>query len=162
MTWPPTWKPGETHFKEKGSPKVRRALKQRPIKNQEAVNKAAVRKADRFCRWPLCGCRKFKLVLHVAHLAHKGIGGNPRGDRSQPDNMILLCIVRHKEGRVSLDQGTAAIRPLTSKGTRGPCAFDLRLGKSWIEVAREIAPHEFYPILGYNRERLEKLARMVE
>ena len=130
--------------------KVRKAIARKPQVSKERANMDAVRREDKYCRFPWCGCRKFKLTLHVAHLHHRGIGGNPKGDKSDPSKMILLCSARHRENAISLDRKTLRIRPLTDKGTRGPCAFDVDMrtyrgqgGESeWSEVARETALHD--------------------
>lgn len=164
----------KTFFKDPPlSRKVKRALKGREHKAAEDDEKTTVRKEDGYCRFPSCGCRRFKLALHVAHLEHKGMGGNPAGDRSQAAKMILLCSARHRENVIALDRGTLRIRPLTAAGTRGPCAFDVdvptlaRLGLAtfaskivWFELARErggrhsfeVATHEQAIVLAKLRE----------
>ena len=116
----------------------------------------AVRLRDKFCRFPLCGCRRFNLTAHVAHQIHRGMGGNPALDRTVPDKMMLLCSARHKENVISLDRGTLRVRPLTNDKLSGPCAFDvdivamgympIKTGRPrWLEVGRETALHVFEP-----------------
>jgi hypothetical protein len=150
------------------APKVVRGLKQREHKSAEDLNKAKVRRRDKYCRFPLCGCRTFKLRLEVSHAQHKGAGGNPKGDRSTPDKMILLCAARHKENRVSVDRGTVLIKPLTKRGLAGPCSFHIdtlamdgaHFGERWRTVARELAPHRLEPVTPANQAILEQLAKM--
>lgn len=116
-------------------------------------NMRLVRLEDAYCRFIGCDCEKF-LNLEVAHLRHRGAGGNPTGDRSTPDLMILFCKKRHQTGRISIDKGTLDVRPLTAQGTRGACSFwidrraltmslaQLGTGEAdWVEVAREAWPH---------------------
>jgi hypothetical protein len=146
--------------------KIRRVLKKRKTDAVENSHKDEVRKRDRYCRFPLCGCDTFKLSRHVAHLRHKGMGGNPAGDRSGASHMILLCSARHKDNQVSVDQGTLRIVPLVrKKGTAGPCAFYIEatvLGSpgKWLEVGHETAPHIFEPFTVTQRGVLRTLADM--
>lgn len=104
-TWPPRW--DGPQFKGAGpSSKVLRRQRKRDDKREEEKNKATVRRRDRDCRFPLCGCKALKIMGHVAHRRHKGSGGNPARDRSCPADMILVCACRHRENRISLDRGT--------------------------------------------------------
>ena len=90
----------------------------------EKREKATVRRRDPVCRFPRCACRWLRLALAVAHLRHKGSGGNPSGDRSLAPLMIRLCSARHRESYISLDRETVLITPLSSAaGTRGPCRW---------------------------------------
>lgn len=135
--------------------KADRAEKADDVRKHEVSHKQQVRRADRYCRFPRCGCGRHNYALAVAHLEHKGAGGNPLGDRSEVDRMILLCAPRHRENPVSLDRETVHVHPLTAAGTRGPCRFSvytpackLKVGttiETWFVVATETAPHLFEP-----------------
>lgn len=153
------------------APKVVRAKKRIASKTIEDANKAAVRFRDKFCRFPLCGCRKFKLTMAVAHRRHKGAGGNPEGDRSKPDGLIYLCSARHRENRISLDRYTLRIKPLTRHGYSGPCAWsvDVRamgcaaimaFRPQWIEVGREVAVGVFVAFTPEQSALLHRLRTM--
>lgn len=133
--------------------KRERARKARELGDVELRNMRLVRLEDGYCRCPDPDCERI-LNLEVAHLKHRGAGGNPTGDRSAPGLMILLSKRRHKTGRISLDNGTLDIRPLTAQGTRGACSFWVderaltmslaQLGTAppvWVELAREAWPH---------------------
>lgn len=170
MTWPPRWAPGP-HFKSTVSPKVVRGVKRKAAGAAEDAHKRTVRRRDRFCRFPLCGCKTFKLRLDVSHGQHKGMGGNPKGDRSQPEGLILLCAARHRENSISVDRGTLRIRPLDRVyGLSGPCAFLVDVNKlrddygahpqKWVEVARETTRHVLEPFKPAQRDLLERLAGM--
>lgn len=129
----------------KGSFRLDRAKRRMARDRQERDAKAEARQRDRGCRFPACGCRSMGFALHVAHLEDKGMGGNPRGDRSTRDKLITLCAGRHLANRISLHGGTLRIEPLTARGTDGPCKFLLKNGSlkpfefkdEWWEVARE-------------------------
>lgn len=146
--------------------KKRRAAKRRVLDDGELRNMRMVRLEDQYCRFIGCGCRRF-FDMEVAHLKHRGAGGNPTGDRSDPGLMILLCKLRHRTGRFALDNGTVDIRPLTADGARGPVAFWIdkrrftmslaQMGTGepeWVEVAREAWPHV---IAWADQELLEKI-----
>lgn len=151
---------------------VVRKLKARQLKIAEDSQKARVRRRDGYCRFPLCGCRKFALRLEVSHAQHKGAGGNPKGDRSEPRKMILLCVARHQANGVAVDRGTIRIRPLRPReGLGGPCAFDVDVRAAgymalrsdrprWLEVARETARHVFEPFTPEQQQLLAQLAEM--
>lgn len=165
--WPPRWT--GPHFKGAGSRKVARGLKRETRLAGENAHKKQVRTRDKFCRFPLCGCSRFSLRLEVSHAKHKGMGGNPKADRSEPELMVLVCSARHKENVFSIDRGTLRWRPLTDKGSAGPIAwsialFDLlRVAKTegsdlltlaladikprtqWFELARERSIHTCEP-----------------
>lgn len=155
-------------FKEPIARKVRKGLARKIVENEETRKKREVRLRDRFCRFPLCGCRKFKLGTHVSHSRHKGMGGNPEGDRSAPSLMVLVCSARHRENRVSIDQGTLRWEGLTAKGADGPIEWSVDLTAfrgqhgpaQWVTVARERALHSHEDLSLKQQAILEKLAEM--
>lgn len=165
MTFPVRWT--KPNFKTPIAKKVVSGLRRKARVSKEQAQMQAVRKEDRFCRFPLCGCKAFKLRQDVCHTVHRGVGGNPAGDRSDTAFLILLCSARHRENIVSLDRKTMRIRPLTRLGLRGPCAFDVdaqallpRARVRWVEVGREKARHYFEPFTPEQRVILEKLKGM--
>lgn len=165
----PMWK------KPIASPVVRQ-LKTRKAKGAEDEQKAKVRRRDKYCRFPLCGCGKFKLQLEVSHGQHKGAGGNPKGDRSAAKLMILLCSARHLRNRISLHRATLRVRALNPRqGLGGPVAWDVDgralahmvagtepvgLPPKWIELARETARHVYEPFTDAQQQALDLLATM--
>jgi hypothetical protein len=157
-------------FKETSSRQVERRTKARKAKAIEDQHKAEVRRRDKRCRFPLCGCRKLALSLEVSHRRHKGMGGNPGGDRSLPDGLIYLCRARHQELKIAIDRGTLEWRPLTTDGANGPVSWHvdaeaLHLSPAlavdgWIEVAREIRNGVCEPLSPFQRSILLMLAEM--
>lgn len=97
----------------------------------ERAEKAKVRRRDKGCRFPLCGCRKLGLTIkarqEVAHNvgSGKGMGGNPIGDRSMADVMVQLCGQRHIDGVVAFHKGTLRTRFLTAAKYDGHVAWYL-------------------------------------
>jgi hypothetical protein len=79
------------------------------------------------------------------------MGGNPRGNRSQANGMILLCPSRHRQARISLDRCGLRIVPLTDLGTDGPCVFHINTAAvaglggpaNWVVLAIETTPGVF-------------------
>jgi hypothetical protein len=156
-----------------------RAGRARKAKTTELSSKQQVRLLDRYCRFPKCGCRRTGHATAVAHLKHKGMGGNPKGDRSKLYGLILLCAPRHREHPVSLDRGTLKITPTSMAGTRGACFWyvhypSLQLPPQmiaawrggpnmtieWFLLAHETAPHQFAPFTGEQLAVLAHLAAM--
>lgn len=123
--WPPRWQGSQ--FKEAaGSAKVKRGKRREARANREDAKKLEVRLRDRYCRFPLCGCKRFQLALfEVSHGKHKGMGGNPAEDRSDPETMLLLCDARHKANKFSVDRKTLRWRALTRTGSDGPIVWSI-------------------------------------
>ena len=165
-----------TNFKKpRIAQKVLRATKRQERDAKEEKNKREVRRRDKRCRFPLCGCHRFKLALHVAHLAHKGMGGDPDGERSLPPYMIQVCIARHREHHFSLDKKTIKCEPLTNLGTNGPVrwwvrrddlvdAFGVAAGRGrvskWLELAVEWRPGQLESLSAWQHQALTLLAEM--
>lgn len=58
---------------------------------------AEARKRDGGCRFPRCFCKKRNLVPQACHLRHRGMGGNPKRDRTTTTELLTLCGPRHGE-----------------------------------------------------------------
>lgn len=163
---------GGSLWKTGAAPKIAKVKAQRETKNAEHANMRRARRRDGYCRFPGCPCETFRLVLEVAHAAqHRGMGGNPAGDRSDPSKLILMCVARHRANRISVDKGTLRIRPLNKRaGYGGPCAFDVDkrelLGlyavarPLWMELGRETARHVWEPFTDVQRAMLARLEEM--
>ncbi len=109
-----------TFFKHDMEPLgVQRRRKKADLKAREQRTMETVRKRDAGCRFPLCGCRRRGIRLEVAHDEHRGIGGNPAGDRTDTSTMVQVCAWRHKEGIFSLDKKTLRWVPMSTLGANG-------------------------------------------
>ncbi len=154
----------ETNFKgPRTTTATLRRRKHDRLKHTEDKNKEFVRERDRVCRFPLCPCFEFGLFLEVSHAEHKGMGGDPTGERSSPAGMLLVCNYRHKEAKYSLDKKTLRWLPLTDQGANGPIAWEIDLAvfsngvlAGWLELAHEITPGR-HSITDRGRDVLEFL-----
>jgi len=144
----------------KGPTARRRASKAGRLKRVENKNKEKVRLRDRTCRFPLCPCQRWNLFLEVSHAEHKGMGGDPTGERSTPDRMIYVCNWRHKESHISIDKKAIRWVPLTAAGSNGPVEWQAKGddGGEWITLARESEPGRLLPIDPWQRALLHAMA----
>lgn len=162
--------------KPKGITAKLRASKKRRTKAIELENMRQVRSEDGYCRFPLCGCYQPQphlwsiwLKPEVAHLDHRGMGGNPAGDKSDVKLLITVCNWRHKIDKFSLDKKTIKCEPMTDMGTRGPVRWLVNVealrdvmpvgcASEWLVIAEEVRPHltqplsDCMPVLRYLRE----------
>lgn len=132
-----------------------RRKKHAEAKINERTEKLKARKRDHaachgYCRWPGCRCR---LSIEVAHLEHKGSGGDVRTIRSTVEKLICVCQMDHR-GPHGIDTGDREVRPMTPLGTNGPCAF-------WIAVQdgeqRVMRPFAYETSIGVYRYDVEHL-----
>ena len=154
----------------------RRKAKHRRLARNEREHKAEARARDGGpgfaltgrCRFPICGCARFNYAgpgtpafVEVSHLRHKGMGGDPTGERSQPELMICLCAWRHKESRFSVDKKNLRWVPLTDAGANGPVTWEMfRPCWGWAELARESAVQVLDRFAPGGEELLLDLAEM--
>ena len=100
------------------------------------------------------------------------MGGNPAGDRTIPELMILLCYWRHQHGRIAVDKGGIRWAALTADGANGPIRWyidtealwdELRPvvdQRGWIELARESRPGHLEPLNPWQTRVLRELGKM--
>jgi hypothetical protein len=124
-----------TMFKgSKSEVRAEKEAKKKSVQNYEDRNKTAVRKDDGYmCRFPRCSCHAKRTEPEVAHWKHKGAGGDPGKQRSEPENLICLCPPRHRESRVSLHAGTVRLEYLTEYGARGAVRW-------WVDITAITTP----------------------
>lgn len=154
-------------LKSSGPTARRRRAKHARLKREENANKAKVRARDGRCRFPLCGCAAQHLFLEVSHSEHKGMGGDPTGERSAPELMVYLCNWRHRIARYSIDRGRLRWVPLTPAGANGPIAWEMFMDNAvpgrpgeWVELARELELWRLAPIDPLVLPILQDLAQM--
>lgn len=144
----------------KGPTARRRRARAGRLKRAENANKQEVRDRDRVCRFPLCPCSRFGLFLEVSHSQHKGMGGDPTGERSAPELMILICNWRHKESHISIDKKSIRWVPLTAAGSNGPVEWQAKADgvEEWTVLARESEPGRLLPLDPWQRALLEAMS----
>lgn len=167
--------------------KVRRHIQRRKTVSAEQSVMQAVRREDKYCRFPECGCGRLKLTLDVAHAGeqgHRKMGGNSSLSATVPENLILLCRPRHRAHQFAVDKHTLRVEPLTAKGLRGPVRWLIDVSviegsgatetqwldfavlyrhvedKHWWLLATETAPHRFEPFTDAQAAILKYLATM--
>ena len=106
----------------KGEALLQRRAKRRMLDQAERIVMQAARQRDgNRCRVPECEHRTAKLPIDVAHERHRGMGGNPKGDRTILEGLIALCRSHHGD----YDAGRLEIAPVSGKnlGFSGFCEF---------------------------------------
>ena len=131
----------------RGTAKLARMDRKAKADAREDRNKTKVRKRDGHCRWPHFAeearelCRR--TVTEVAHLTHKGMGGDIQTIRSKSELMIRVCC---HQGVGSFHSGDRRVQFLTPQKANGPLAFLERRGRErWVEIARELWPGVLAP-----------------
>lgn len=105
---------------KRGEYQLARRAKQAQQRTAERRTMDAARKRDGGCRYPGCPCRRQHLRVDVCHARHRGMGGNPSGNRTVTNILISLCLVRHGEW----DRGEIEITPQDRLlGFDGPADF---------------------------------------
>lgn len=98
------------------------------------------------------------------------MGGDPTGERSAPEKMILVCNVRHKESKFAIDKETIRWDGLTPAGSNGPVSWSIDIGVfsagmlaagTWVEIAREESPGRLMPLTGYQLELVMHLGEQL-
>jgi hypothetical protein len=80
---------------------------------------AALKRDGHACRVPHCPYRGKKLPIDPAHRVHRGMGGDPKGTRTERATVIALCRCCHG----LYDRAELDIEPMTAAIFDGPCAF---------------------------------------
>lgn len=119
---------------------------------------------DYTCRFPhACGAS-----IEVSHQKHRGMGGDPTGDCSDPRIMVGVCGVIHRTGKIALDKKNLRWVPLTDAGADGPIEWQVKLGAvhgfvgdadDWIRVVVESSPRRLEPPLEVHRLLLAAIGK---
>lgn len=86
------------------------------VKAEQAEMRAALVRDRMKCRYPRCTTG---FTVDPCHQQHRGMGGNPKVDRTTRQTVIALCRRHHDE----YDRAWVSIEPLTDQVFDGPCAF---------------------------------------
>lgn len=114
------------------------------VSDEDKIKREAKRRDFHRCRWPHQtleeAARCVMLRVESAHLTHKGMGGDKQLIRTKRELLITQGVQCHDllDGRV-IGGIPRRIRFLTDKQADGPCAFDVKRGKKWVEVGREVS-----------------------
>lgn len=100
--------------------------KRRAVKN---ANIAAVRECVEARDGELCrisrllerfGFSRPYVRLELAHVAARGMGGNPDLSRDTPENTFMASWDLHNSGKYSMHGGYLKVEAMTEHGTNGP------------------------------------------
>lgn len=171
----------------KGPTARRRAAKRRKLDAVELANMKQARFRDEVCRFPVCGCLRRQssdpaspFRFEVSHQQHRGMGGDPGGERSHPSLLVLLCNWRHKLSKFSIDRHGIRWEALTDQGADGPIRWLIDLhfvyfsvepvlpydgmepdeSGDWLILAEETALHAYKPFTPAQSAILSWLAEM--
>lgn len=91
---------------------------------EQKAMQAALKRDGRKCRFPACEFRSKRLPIDPCHaFQHRGMGGDPSGERTSRALIVSLCRAHHGQ----LDWGVGAteiqIEALTPERADGPLAF---------------------------------------
>lgn len=98
---------------------------------------AAKRRDGNKCRVPRCEHAPRSPRIEPAHYIHRGMGGNPSGDRTERALIVSLCFLHHADydWKTNVD---LEIEPQTSAMFDGPCAYYFRAkGGEFVHYATE-------------------------
>jgi hypothetical protein len=116
----------------------RKAKRKARVVAEQKQMQAAKRRDGGKCRYP--GCWFKDMPVDAAHFQHRGIGGNPSGDRTTRATVISLCRIHHGQ----YDGALLEIEPLTDQMFDGPCVYYKRNQETgtWASIGqdRTVAP----------------------
>jgi hypothetical protein len=89
------------------------------VQHERREMQAAKKRDGNKCRVPYCEFASMKLPIDVAHMRHRGMGGNPKGDRTERRLLVTLCRRHHG----LYDGAELEIEPMTAALMDGPLLF---------------------------------------
>ena len=95
----------------------KRQRRSEAVAHERREMSAAKKRDGGKCRRPRCAFGN--LPVDPAHLRHRGMGGNVKGDRTTRQTVIALCRWHHG----MYDAGDLRIEPLTADDFAGRCEF---------------------------------------
>lgn len=114
----------QSFFKEpRGSYVLDREKVKAERKQAEHQHIADAKKRDGYrCRWP--EVHKCRFDLEGAHVfQHRGMGGDPSGERTDISLILTVCGWIHRRGPESIDGKQLKVEAETPDGTNGPLSF---------------------------------------
>jgi hypothetical protein len=137
MSFVPNWQLGRPPLVKdfKGQKLVEHRAKTAAEKaHEQREMQAALKRDERKCRVPRCEYTPRKLPIDPCHLQHRGMGGDPSGERTTRATVISLCRVHHG----LYDKGIEFdIKPHTAQQFDGPCDFLRVVDGKWEVFASE-------------------------
>jgi len=99
------------------------------VKREQQIMSQAKKRDGNVCRFPMC--RHKSLRIETAHFHHRGIGGDPSGDRTQLPILVTLCVAHHGQ----YDACLIDVQPQDSAlGANGPLDFFVRTESGRFEL----------------------------
>lgn len=96
----------------------RRGKSRSRVTAEQTIMREAVRLDGHRCRYPQCAYRG--LPIDPSHIRHRGMGGNPKLDRTTLENVFACCRVHHGE----YGRGKFNVKPIQPRlGARGLMTF---------------------------------------
>jgi hypothetical protein len=98
---------------------ARRERRAARVQSEQRAMRAAKTRDKHRCRVPRCEFARKDMPIDACHLTHRGMGGNPSGDRTTRDQVVSLCRIHHG----LLDRGVMGIHAETSLLADGALSF---------------------------------------
>ena len=101
--------------------RYRRGKSRSRVTKEQIIMRQALALDFHRCRYPRCVYRG--LVVDPAHLhgQHRGMGGNPKGDKTRLETVFALCRQHHEE--YDHERGFTVVPIQPRLGTRGLMTF---------------------------------------
>jgi hypothetical protein len=114
----------------------RHERKQQRSSHEDFVKRDAKRRDGGRCRWPRCEFKRVVQPIDPAHVFHaKGMGGDPKGIRSERKHIMALCRIHHD----LQETHKIEVEARTPDMADGACVFwDLRGDRYMVGIERSI------------------------
>lgn len=107
----------------------RRGKSRSRVTAEQKVMREAVRLDGHRCRYPKCAYRD--IPIDACHVIHRGMGGNPKLDRTTLESIFAGCRIHHGQ----YDRGEFDVRFMVpARGTRGLMSFVRTEGQKTILI----------------------------
>ena len=87
------------------------------VAQEQREMQAALHRDQRRCRFQPCVYEPKKLPIDPCHQQHRGMGGDPSGERTTRESIVSLCRVHHG----MYDRGEIDVQPRTDRGFDDVC-----------------------------------------